>query len=384
MDVVKELKRLIKIKSVTGSEGEIGKYLFQRFKKLGCKTELFEVDKSRFNILAVIPGNVNDKLGLLFHAHIDTVPPYKMKSPFEPIIKDNHIWGRGSVDQKGGIASVITAFENILSEHETLTSGVGFVGVIDEESEHRGSMFLKDMDIHADYAVVTEPSGLKLGTGCKGTMPIKIMVKGKASHGCRPWLGVSAVEYCIKAAGEITSMDFPVHEIKGIGKTRATINLGIIKGGVAYNIVPDECILWFDRRLIPGETQEEIMRDIHEIIEKYNHIPDVYVTAEIARPDWNWEPIKKRGLKPALTDMESEIVTAVKNAHRSVLKNETKVYFTDGYNEMDFLINDLGIPAVQYGPGDAGLCHTNDEMMDITQLKNAANVYTETIKTLCR
>jgi len=51
---------------------------------------------------------------------------------------------------------------------------------------------------------------------------------------------------------------------------------------------------------------------------------------------------------------------------------------------MDFLINDLGIPAVQYGPGDAGLCHTNDEMMDITQLKNAANVYTETIKTLCR
>lgn len=384
MNVVEELKKLVRIKSVTGSEGEIGKYLFKRFNELGCRTELFEVAKNRFNILAVIPGTVNDKLGLLFHAHMDTVPPYKMKSPFEPVIKENHIWGRGSVDQKGGIASVISAFENILSEHENLTSGVGFVGVIDEESEHRGSMFLKEMGISADYAVVTEPSGLKLGTGCKGTLPIRITVTGKSSHGCRPWLGVSAVEYGIKAAAEITSMDFPVREIKGIGKTKATINLGIIHGGVAYNIVPDECTLWFDRRLIPGEKQEKVMSGISSVVKKYNHIPDVAVKVEVARPDWDWEPIKKRGLKPALTDMNSEIVTAVKNAHRSVLKNETKVYFTDGYNEMDFLINDLGIPTVQYGPGDAGLCHTNEEMMDITQLKNAPDVYTETIKTLCR
>lgn len=384
MDVVEELKRLIEINSVTGNEGEIGKYLFKRFKDLGCRTELFEVDKNRFNILAVIPGRVSGNLGLLFHAHMDTVPPYKMNSPFEPVVKKNHIWGRGSVDQKGGIASVISAFSNVLSEHKSLTSGVGFIGVIDEESEHRGSMFLKEMDIHADCAVVTEPSGLKLGTGCKGTLPIKITVAGKASHGCRPWLGVSAVEYGIKVADEITSMDFPVIEIRGIGKTKATINLGIIKGGVAYNIVPDECILWFDRRLIPGENQEGIMGNIRKIIEKYNYIPDVAVTAEIARPDWSWEPIKKRGLKPALTDIDSGIVKAVKNAHRSVLKNETKVYFTDGYNEMDFLINDLDIPAVQYGPGDAGLCHTNNEMMDITQLKNAQDVYTQTIRTLCR
>jgi len=384
MDVIEELKRLIKIKSVTCGEGEIVKYLFKRFKELGCKTELFEADKNRFNIFAEIPGKSKGNLGLLFHAHMDTVPPYRMKLPFEPVIKENHIWGRGSVDQKGGIASVISAFKNILSGHESLTSSVGFVGVIDEESEHRGSMFLKEMGISADYAVVTEPSGLKLGIGCKGTLPVKITVLGKSSHGCRPWLGVNAVEYGIKIANEITSMDFPVYEIKGIGKAQATINLGIMQGGVAYNIVPDECTLWFDRRLIPGESQEEIIKDIVRIVEKYNHIPDVSVTVEIARPDWDWDPIKKRGLKPALISMDSKIVTAVKNSHRSVLQKEAQVYFTDGYNEMDFLINDLGIPTVQYGPGDAGLCHTNDEMIDITELKNASDVYTEIIKTLCR
>jgi len=382
-NVIKETKKLIAIPSVTGEEARIGKYLYERFTNMGCDARLIEIEKERFNILAVLPGRKKDDLGLIFYGHIDTIPAYYMKSPFTPIVKNNHIWGRGSVDQKGGIASVISAFEEIISSKKPLKYGVGFIGVVDEESEHRGSMNLKDINIKAKYAVVTEPTGLKLGIGCKGTAPIKITVRGKTGHGCRPWLGVNAVEYGMKIASELLGEGLPVYKAKDIDEVKATLNLGIIKGGVAYNIVPDECILWFDRRLVPGENQFQVLDRIKEKIKKFEDCYNVLVVVEIARPDWNWQPIKKRGLKPALTDIDSEVIQVVKVSHREVIGDNPTLFFTDGYNEMDFLINDLGIPTVQYGPGDSGLCHTDEENIEINQLIKASLVYIKIIKNLC-
>lgn len=382
-NVIEEIKKLIAIPSVTGEEARIGKYLYERFTHMGCDTRLIEVEKERFNIFAVLPGRKKDDLGLIFHGHIDTIPAYNMKSPFTPIVKNNHIWGRGSVDQKGGIASVISAFEEIISSKKPLKYGVGFIGVVDEESEHRGSMNLKDIGIKAKYAVVTEPTGLKLGIGCKGTAPIKITVKGKTGHGCRPWLGVNAIEYGMKIASELLGEDLPIYKVKDIKEVKATLNLGIMKGGVAYNIVPNECILWFDRRLVPGENQFQVLDRIRGKIKKFEDCYNVLVVAEIARPDWNWPPIKKRGLKPALTDMDSEIVQVIEVSHREIIGDNPILFFTDGYNEMDFLINDLGIPTVQYGPGDSGLCHTDEENIEINQLIKASLVYKTAIKNLC-
>jgi len=383
MSVIEEAKKLIAIPSVTGSEACIGKYLYERFTDMGCSTKLIEVEKERFNILVILPGTKKDELGLIFHGHIDTIPSYNMKSPFIPIVKNNHIWGRGSIDQKGGIASVISAFEEIISSRKSLEYGVGFIGVIDEESEHKGCMALKEIGIKAKYAIVTEPTGLKLGIGCKGTAPIKITVKGKTSHGCRPWLGVNAIEYGMKIASELLGEDLPIYKAKDIDQVKATLNLGIMKGGVAYNIVPDECILWFDRRLVPGENQFQVLDRIKEKIKKFEDCYNVLVVVEIARPDWNWEPIRKRGLKPALSDMDSKIVHIVKNSHREIIGDCPTLFFTDGYNEMDFLINDLGIPTIQYGPGDSGLCHTDEENIEINQLIKASLVYKTAIKNLC-
>jgi len=383
VNVIEEIKKLIAIPSVTGEEARIGKYLYERFTNMGCDTRLIEVEKERFNIFAVLPGTKKDDLGLIFHGHLDTIPAYNMKSPFVSIVKNNHIWGRGSVDQKGGIASVISAFEEIISSKKPLKYGVGFIGVVDEESEHRGSMNLKDIGIKAKYALVTEPTGLKLAIGCKGTAPIKITVRGKTSHGCRPWLGVNAIEYGMKIASELLREDLPVYIVNDIGEAKATLSLGIMKGGVAYNIVPNECILWFDRRLVPGEDQFQVLDNIKEKAKKLENYKDVSVAVEVARPDWNWEPIKKRGLKPALSDMDSKIVHSVKNSHREIIGDYPTLFFTDGYNEMDFLINDLGIPTVQYGPGDSNLCHTDNENIDIDQLIKASSVYVKIIKNLC-
>ncbi len=383
MNVVEEVKKLISIPSVTGNEKEIGTYIAEKFRSLGCRTEIFQVDKDRFNILAVLGPEKNDPMGVLFHGHMDTAAPFGMVFPFTPSIRENHIWGRGSVDQKGGIAAVISCFEQVISSGMNLHRKVGFVCVVDEEEEHRGSMHLADMGIQAECAIITEPSALKLGIGCKGTVPIKMSVKGKASHGCRPWLGESAVIHGMNITRELLNSTLPVYHVEGIGDTKATLNLGIVNGGTAYNMVPGECVFWFDRRLVPGENPKEVLDDFESLITGYESPGGVSFKVEVDRPDWHWEPIKQRGLLPALTDINSGLVQTVKTAHNTILGTGPELYFTDGYQEMDFLVNDLGIPAVQYGPGDGGLCHTDRESLDIEQLKTAVSVYSEIVRMLC-
>ncbi len=390
-DYLKEIVSLIEIPSVTGKEGRLANYLKERFESIGISARLYEVERDRYNVFALMEGTERgDELGVLFHAHIDTVSPYQMEEPFRAVFKRGYVYGRGAVDQKGGIAAIISAFERVVKVGVDLRRSVGFVGVIDEESEHRGSMFLRDMGLKASFGVVSEPTGLKLGIGCKGSLPIKVTVIGRASHGCRPWLGINAVEHGMKIAERILSSFLPRCEIDGVGSTSATFNLGMIRGGVAYNIVPDRCSLWFDRRIVPGEDNERVLEGVKRIVSNYleeakrnEKLSDLRALVEVARPDWNWEPIVKRGLKPALVDLGSEIVDVVRRAHRNVLGEEPKLFFTDGYNEMDFLINDMKIPSVQYGPGDASLCHTPNERLSLDELEKASLVYFEIIKSIC-
>ena len=128
---------------------------------------------------------------------------------------------------------------------------------------------------------------------------------------------------------------------------------------------------------------ESLFGKIKKKVKKFEDCHNISAVVEIARPDWNWQPIKKRGLKPALTDMDSEIVQVIKVSHREIIGDNPILFFTDGYNEMDFLINDLGIPTVQYGPGDSSLCHTDEENIEINQLIKASLVYKTAIKNLC-
>jgi acetylornithine deacetylase/succinyl-diaminopimelate desuccinylase-like protein len=258
---------------------------------------------------------------------------------------------------------------------------VGLAAVIDEESEHRGSMALAQSGHMAKRAIVTEPSGLRVVVGCKGTVPIRIRVRGKAAHGCRPWLGVNAVEKAMLVAQHVLALVFPTAEIPELPDAVGTINLGVMEGGVAYNIVPDFCELWFDRRTVPGETQANALAQVEAVVATLSaQDPALQAEVEVARPDWAWEPIARRGLNPTLVPLDSGLVSWVHGHHVQVVGSAPELYFTDGYNEMDFLINDMGIPTVQYGPGDSRLCHTNEERLAISDLLTCTRVYLALVK----
>jgi acetylornithine deacetylase/succinyl-diaminopimelate desuccinylase family protein len=373
--VIEFAQAIIRLPSVTGEEGALGHYLGHALEAFGLQVELEEVAPNRHNVLATLDGE-QPELALLFHSHMDTVPYGAMPDPVSGEVKGDHIWGRGSVDQKGGLAASVMALATIAQSGAQLHSSLGLALVIDEESEHRGSMTLVEQGLQARQAVVTEPSNLRLVIGCKGTTPFRISVAGKAAHGARPWLGVNAVHHAMQVVTALEELEYPEQVISGYGPVRGSLNLGVIEGGRAYNIVPDECMLWFDRRTVPGETQDSVLDAVQSILDRLAEAdPPVTGSLSVARPDWNWEPIRRRGLWPAVTPASAPIRDLAARHHKAIVGRPVEVYFTDGYNEMDFLINDLNIPTIQYGPGDSRLCHTDEESLSIPQLLDATRVY---------
>ncbi|MFQ5921876.1 MAG: M20 family metallopeptidase [Anaerolineales bacterium] len=367
---------LVRISSVTGGERAAAEFIAEACNRSGLQVETREVHRDRPNVLALWPGETPE-IGLLLHGHTDTVPFLGMQDPTSGEMVDGHIWGRGSVDQKGGLAAAVMALSAIASSGVRLVKSMAVAAVIDEESEHRGSAALVEDGLKADCAITTEPSDLQLLVACKGTAPIRIRFTGVLAHGSRPWLGVSAIEMASRTVEALGKLKLNTVELPGIGTMRASINLGLIEGGTAYNNVADSCSLWLDRRMVPGETHAAALAEVRQVLSRLAaDDPTFKAEAEIARPDWKWDRIRERGLNPALTPPDSPVAQAVAEAHRAETGQAVDIGYTHGYNDGDFLVNDLGIQTVNYGPGESARSHTDEEQLRIDHLLTAARVYT--------
>jgi len=374
--VVEFTQALVRIPSVNGEEAEAADFVARACRQGGLEVTVRDVHDGRPNVLAVLPGRKSNDIGLLLHGHTDTVPFLGMKNPLSGEVVNGHIWGRGSVDQKGGLAASVMALLALARADVPLAKGVAVAAVIDEESEHRGSMALVDEGFRADFAIVTEPSDLRLLVGCKGTAPIRITLTGVLAHGSNPWLGVNAIEKAARVVIALGEIEPRAVEVPGVGRMQGSINVGLIEGGTAYNNVADRCSLWLDRRMVPGETQATVLEEIRALLDDLAaQDPDFKAMAEIARPDWRWERIKERGLNPAMVSLDSQIVAAVRMSHQRVVGEPVELGYTHGYMDMDFLINDLGIPTVNYGPGDTAYSHTDHERLRVDHLLAATRVY---------
>jgi acetylornithine deacetylase/succinyl-diaminopimelate desuccinylase family protein len=377
-EIIEFTQRLVRIPSVNGEEGQAAAFVAEACQGAGLQVSVRDVHDGRPNVLAVWPGD-GETVGLLLHGHTDTVPFLNMRDPTSGQIEDGYIWGRGSVDQKGGLAASVMALLALARSGVRLAKGVAVAAVIDEESEHRGSMALVDDGLKADCAIVTEPSDLHLLVAHKGTAPIRIRFTGVLAHGSNPWIGVNAVEMASRTVMALKELELKSVEVPGIGTMRASFNVGLIEGGTAYNNVADSCALWLDRRMVPGEKQAMAIAEVEEVLSRLAaDDPTFKAEAEIARPDWKWDRIRERGLNPSLTPPHSPVAQAVAAAHQAETGESVEVGYTHGYNDGDFMVNDLDIPTVNYGPGEGFRSHTVQEQLRIDHLLTAARVYLRT------
>lgn len=381
------LSDVVKCPSVFGNEGDCGRLLEKIAKDNGLLVEIMPTSgEGRFNVMITLGADsyLEKKHGLIIHGHYDTVPVLDMPDPYNTEVKDNIMCGRGIVDQKSGLVAGLCAAIATKRSGKQLKKPLCIACVVDEESEHRGSYALGKSGIQADWAIVTEPTNGNCEFGCKGTTPIKITVKGLTAHASNPWIGVNAIEKSMPILQGLFAMQFPEVDLGEFGTYRGTICVSKMDAGTAYNNVPGEAVIWMDRRTVPGENTPLALQQVRDVLaEAKKQVPDLQATAEVARPDWHWPEIRERGLNPTCTPSDCELYSVLNRAAAKAGLPPVVKKFCNGYNDMDFLVNDLGIPTLVYGSGDGRMAHTAHEEVDVDVVCRTAEVFCNMIEELC-
>ncbi len=224
MDPVALTRRLIDIESITGKEAAAADFLAGYLEELGYHVERMPVEGERFNIFAK-PSHAADP-ELVFSTHIDTVPP------FLPSSEDaGNIYGRGACDAKGIIAAQVAACERLRYSGES----VGLLFVVGEERDSLGAAVANKNPRGARFLVNGEPTDNRIALASKGALRVEVVARGRMAHSAYPELGESAIDKLLDALQALRAMPLPHNPEIG----SSTVNIGIIEGGRATNVIPD-------------------------------------------------------------------------------------------------------------------------------------------------
>jgi acetylornithine deacetylase len=253
MDAITLTRQLVDIESISGNEAAVGNYLYRELCRIGYQTLRIPVEGDRFDVYATTPEQPNPQV--VFSTHMDTVPP------FIPSSEDaKRIYGRGSCDAKGIIAAMVAAAERLRREG----SDVGLLFVVGEERDSLGAKVANEYAAtnpshHCKYLVNGEPTENRIALASKGTLRVEVTASGRMAHSAYPELGESAIDKLIAALTRLRALPLPADPEVG----PCTLNIGLIEGGRAPNVIPDYAHADLLYRLI-GPSQD-LRRQILEV-----------------------------------------------------------------------------------------------------------------------
>ncbi|MGH9431054.1 MAG: M20/M25/M40 family metallo-hydrolase [Terriglobia bacterium] len=237
-------RALVDINSVTGEEAQCGHYVHDYLAARNFQVEKQPVTASRFNVFATW-----GKPEIVLSTHLDTVPPFQ--SAWED---GEFIYGRGSCDAKGILASQITAAERLRNE------GVGDFGLlylVGEEVTSDGAAAANRVPRGTRFMINGEPTGNKLALGSKGILRVDVRARGKMAHSAYPHLGESAIEKMLDVLNGVRRITLPEDPVLG----QSTLNIGLISGGRAGNVIPDEAYAQVIIRTVSDENGRRRMKE---------------------------------------------------------------------------------------------------------------------------
>ncbi|HEX6878915.1 MAG TPA: M20/M25/M40 family metallo-hydrolase [Terriglobales bacterium] len=224
MDLFGLTRQLIDIQSITGNEAAVGEFLAKYLEKLNYTVERMQVAAGRFNVCATPPKSPSP--AVFFSTHMDTVPPF-----IESSEDDANIYGRGSCDAKGIIAAQIAAAERLRAQDFPC----GLLYVVGEERDSLGAEVANQHPRGAKFLINGEPTESRLASASKGALRVEVTARGKMAHSAYPELGESAIDKLLDALRALREMKLPHNPEIGA----STMNIGIIEGGRATNVIPD-------------------------------------------------------------------------------------------------------------------------------------------------
>ncbi len=334
---------LASIPSPSGEERAILEYLTGRLSQLDLPLRKQKVPDRFYNLIV----NEDPAHQLLITTHVDTVPPWL--GIFPPQIRDDILEGLGVCDAKAGVAIMLTLLEERKRKGKPIPATFAFV--VDEEREGQGSALLAREKL-PPYAVVLEPTELKIATAEGGSVEFEIRVQGKAAHGsCIPQ-GENAIERAIELVSRLKRLSFLYSEHPLVGP--GGLNVERFSGGDGELRVPDLCVLEIDFRVLPGQDTGEVIEEIKKVLDElpYAH----YVVKDVS--------------EPFAISADSPIVQKICQAYQKALGEEPELSGMPSWTDAAHLYA-AGVEPVVFGPGDLAKCHTPEETIELSEVVEA-------------
>ena len=354
---------------VPGGAGEarIAAFVVEWAREQGLETEVLEETPGRPSVLVRARGTGGGRT-LLLCGHLDTVNVEGMDRPHEPRVEGDRLHGRGGYDMKAGLAAALVAARDAAALG--LAGDVVVAAVADEEHASLGVQEAL-RSVRADAAIVTEPTELEIAVAHKGFVWAEITVTGRSAHGSRPHLGTDAIAKMGRVLTELEAFDEALaareHPLLG----RGSVHASVIRGGVELSSYPAECVLGLERRTLPGETAEDVERELAALLDR----------CRAADPALEAEQRTLLVREPFEIDQDAELVGLVRTTAGAELPAAPRVGGASYWADAAFIAA-AGIPTVMFGPGGEG-AHAIEEWVSLADTEVVARTLTGVAARLC-
>lgn len=368
-DAVSLAQELIRFPSLNppGNEKPCALFVASTLEKIGFSVKSYDFAADRPSLVARIEGSTELK-PLIFTGHLDVVPlgaaPWRYL-PFDPVIVDNMLYGRGSCDMKSGIAAFIAAAGRLCAEGVNLKRGLAFVITAGEETGCQGAFDLARRGVlgEAELLIVAEPTSNRPVLAHKGSLRIAVTAKGRTAHSSMPGEGDNAISKVVTWIARLEAHRFS-GEHPLLGQTTAVTTT--ITGGQNINSVPDEASFTVDLRTLPNDNHRTILANLLALFGDEARIEVV--------TDFNGfstDPTAS-AIKPVFEVIEQRLGTAPQAIGAP--------YFTDASALVPGFFH---VPTVVIGPGESAQCHKTDERCSTRDIDDAASIYEDLMRRLC-
>jgi len=372
LELIPLLQALIRIPSpnLPGDTRAIAAFIAQVMREAGCDVQSLapEIKPEAVSVIATI-GAGNPVI--MLHAHIDTVPIAHNEAakwyvdPYAAVIEDGRVYGKGSVDDKAPLAAMMQTLIHAAQKAHQLRGTLILVAAAEEETGGTlGTRWLAENGHlpQCDFIIVGEQTHNQVATAHKGVVRATVKTSGRSVHATNPDRGVNAITAMARVVLALEQyhkdLAAQVHPIVGV----PTCNVGVIQGGSTANAVPDSCVVYLDRRMIPGEDPQRVQQELIDVIQSVEVHP-----AEISIGDFlvsNWFS----------STIESALAQTFMACVRDELNNHPgPIGYLPG-SDAKHLVSVTRGEMIIFGPGSYEVAHAYDEYVDIAELDSTARI----------
>lgn len=368
---------LVRIPSLSTQEGAVAKRIAAEMR--ACGYDAVDIDAM---------GNVIGRIGpdegprLILNGHMDTVGlgdralwPH---DPYEGLVRDGVLYGRGAADMKGGLAAMIHAGAALAPLRERLRGGLYVVTVVQEEPcEGLAMRHVVEVDgLRPDWVVIGEATNLQLARGQRGRMEMQVTVRGQSCHAASPERGVNAI---YEAARFVFGLQLLAPQLQndsflGRGTVAAT---EIQSRAGSHNVVPDHCLVHIDRRLTIGETEAKALTEVRRILTREAIQAEVEVPMYRGVSYTGYEAEAREVFPYWITADDEPLLRRAAETIETVLGYAPRLgrweFSTDGVYTMGV----AGIPTIGFGPGEERYAHTVEDQVRLADVYAASHVYAQ-------